>query len=213
MAAAEAEAAPLLDRFLIRLALVGLGLAVLAVLLAGATSAKDRWLQPVLYVAAPAATLWLVPRVSWAGAKWLGRVAVVAAVAVALALPVHLLTGTPGKPARGDAPVAALARGLAPMVSPGVRVVADPEWLAGNLFYQRRDWTVASAGVAVPAAGEALLLVWQDDPARGAELAVALGARSGQRLALGAPTRLDAPYSWQPKATLTLYAAPLGPAP
>jgi hypothetical protein len=72
---------------------------------------------------------------------------------------------------------------------------------------------VASAGVAVPGEGEALLLVWQGDAARGAALAGELSARSGQTLALGVPTRLDAPYSWQPKAALTLYAAPLGPAP
>ena len=67
-----------LDRFLLRLALVGLALALVAVLVSGATNAKDRWLQPVLYVAAPAATLWLLPRVSRAGARWLGRAVVIA---------------------------------------------------------------------------------------------------------------------------------------
>lgn len=205
-------AAPLLDRFLVRLALVGLALALAAVLLSGATNAKDRWLQPVLYVAAPAATLWLLPRVSLAGAKWLARAAVIAAIAVALALPVPLVTGTPGKPARGNAPVGSLVRGLAPLAPPGMRVVADPEWLAGNLLYQRPDWTVASAETAVPGEREALLLVWADDPDAGAALAQELGTRAGHPLQLGAVTRLDAPYSWQPKAALTLYAAPLAPA-
>ncbi|MFO1141739.1 MAG: glycosyltransferase family 39 protein [Amaricoccus sp.] len=204
--------APLLDHFLVRLALVGLALALAAVLFSGATNAKDRWLQPVLYVAAPAATLWLLPRVTLAGAKWLGRAVVIAAVAVALVLPVPLATGTPGKPARGNAPVAALVRGLAPLVPPGMRVVADPEWLAGNLLYQRPDWTVARAETAVPGPREALLLVWSDVPDAGAALALELGARAGHPLQLGAVTRLDAPYPWQPKQVLTLYAAPLVPA-
>ncbi len=208
-----ASPAPLLDRFLIRLALVGLALAVVAVLLSGATSAKDRWLQPVLYVAAPAATLWLLPRLSWAGVRWLGRVVVVAAMLVVLVLPVHLVTGTPGKPARGNAPVAELIGGLDPLLPPGVRVVADPEWLAGNLFYRRPGWAVAAAGAAELAPGETVLLVWTDDPARGAVLAADLGARSGRALVLGEATRLDAPYSWQPSERLTLYAAPLAPAP
>ena len=59
---------------------VGLALAAVAVLVTGATATKGRWLQPLLFLAPPLATLWLLPRVSEAGARWLGRA--VAALAV-----------------------------------------------------------------------------------------------------------------------------------
>ena len=50
---AAPAAAPVLDRFLLRTVVVGLALVVVAVLVTGATNTKDRWLQPVLYLAAP----------------------------------------------------------------------------------------------------------------------------------------------------------------
>ena len=101
-----------LDRFLVRLVLAGIAVVLVAVLVSEATNVKDRWLQPVLFLAAPATTVWLLGRTGDAGARWLGRTLALVAVLVVVALPVHLLTGTPGSPARGDAPLAELAAGL-----------------------------------------------------------------------------------------------------
>ena len=203
-------AAQPLDRFLLRLILAGIGLVAIAVLVASATNLKDRWLQPVLFLAAPATTVWLLRRITEAGARWLARTLALAAALVVIALPVHLLTGTPGSPARGDAPIAELAARLPADRRTG-RILADPQWLAGNLHYLHPDWRVEDWDTAARLSGEPVLLIWPDKPARGAELTDILSARAGHSLRLGEPTSLAAPYPWQPGETFQLYAAPLAP--
>ena len=202
----RAPRAPL-DRFLLRLVLIGIGVVALAVLVSEATNVKDRWLQPVLFLAAPVTTVWLLGRTGDAGARWLGRTLGLVAVLVVLALPVHLLSGTPGHPARGDAPIVRLAAGL----PAGGRMLVDTQWLAGNLLYRHPDWPVEDAEVAAPPSGAPVTLVWADDPERGAALARAIAMRAGRPLTLGTVTPLVAPYPWQAGAVFELYAAPLGP--
>lgn len=209
-ASGSRAAARPLDRFLLRLILAGLGLVAVAVLIVSATNLKDRWLQPVLFLAAPATTVWLLGRTTEAGARWLARTLALAAALVVVALPVHLLTGTPGSPARGDAPIAALAARL-PADQRAGRILADPQWLAANLRYLHPDWRVEDWDTAAPVAGEPVLLIWPGKPDRGAELGDMLAARAGHRLRLGEAARLAAPYPWQPGETFTLYAAPLAP--
>ena len=147
-----------LERFLLRTVVVGLVLAAAAVLVTGSTTTKDRWLQPVLYLAAPVATLWLLPRMREAGGRWLGRAVAALAVLAAAALPVALVTGTPGEVARGGAPVAGSRRASRSGPEPG-RIVVDPEWLAGNFHYLHPEWPVERAQDAVLAPGETALLV------------------------------------------------------
>ncbi len=195
-----------LDRFLLRLVLVGIGLVVVAVLASGATNVKDRWLQPVLFLAAPVTTVWLLGRTGEAGARWLGRTLALVAVLVVLALPVHLLTGTPGRPARGDAPIAGLLAGL-PHEG---RMLVDTQWLAGNLMLLHPDWRIEDADLAAPPTDVPATLVWADDPGRGAVLADAIAARAGYPLTLGAVTRVAAPYPWQAGEVFAIYAAALG---
>ncbi len=206
----NAMPAAALDRFLLRFLLTGLALVVVAVLALGATNVQDRWLLPVLSLAAPLATVRLLAHVGQAGERWLARVLAGIAILVVLALPVHLITGTPGAPARGNAPIGELAAAL-PVGSAGV--IAEPKWLAGNLLYRRPDWRVEDTETAVPPVGETVLLVWPDDPDRGAGIADTLAKRAGRPLRLGAPVRYAAPYSWQPGSDFVLYAAPLAPAP
>ncbi len=178
-------------------------------LIVSATNLKDRWLQPVLFLAAPATTVWLLGRTTEAGARWLARTLALAAALVVVALPVHLLTGTPGSPARGDAPIAALAARLpadqrAGRISP-IRSGSPPTCATSTPTGGSRTDTAA------PVAGEPVLLIWPGKPDRGAELGDMLAARAGHRLRLGEATRLAAPYPWQPGETFTLYAAPLAP--
>jgi 4-amino-4-deoxy-L-arabinose transferase-like glycosyltransferase len=202
-----------LERFLMRAMLVALALTALAVLGSGATAAKGRWLQPMLFLAPPLATLWLLPRVSTAGARWLERAIVTVAVLATLALPVALLTGLPGDPARGGAPVEALVREL----PAGGRVLADPEWLAGNLAYRRPAWSVERARGAALGSREAAVLVWAEERSRdagtGAELAAGIAARSGRSVRLEEARRIVLPYPWQPDASFVAFIAPLVAAP
>jgi hypothetical protein len=92
-------------------------------------------------------------------------------------------------------------------------VIADPEWVAGNLYYRHPGWKVLPAHAAVLYPGDVALLVWPDDPAEGAKLAASIGARSGDEVQLGEPARFAAPYPWQPEIAFTLFAAPLNRAP
>ena len=63
------------------------------------------------------------------------------------------MTGTPGEPARGGAPVAEALRASRSGRSRGGSL-ADPEWLAGNFHYLRPAWAVERAQGAVLAPGE-----------------------------------------------------------
>lgn len=202
---------PALDRFLRRLVLVGLGLALVAVLASGAMNVKDRWLQPVLFLAAPAATLWLLPRITDAGARWL-RIAVLACAGLAvIALPFDHLVGTAARPARGNAPIGALALEIAEAFPDVDAVIADPPWLAGNLLYRRPGTEVSAAAEASAVSDRSALLVWMDDPARGPALAAAIGERAGQKLGLSATSRFALPHPWHPDTEVVLFAARLTP--
>ena len=202
-------AAPVLDRFLLRTVVVGLALVVVAVLVTGSTNTKDRWLQPVLYLAAPVATLWLLPRMREAGGRWLGRAVAALAVLAAAALPVALVIGTPGEVARGGAPVAEVAAGVAERFPEPGRIVVDPEWLAGNFHYLHPEWPVERAQDAVLAPGETALLVVMDGRRTVDEVVGELAARSGRALAQGEAAVVSAPYPWRPAESLVLRAVPL----
>jgi 4-amino-4-deoxy-L-arabinose transferase-like glycosyltransferase len=209
----DSPQAPPLDGFILRVLAAGLILTLVMVLATESTQVKDRWMQPVLFAAAPVIGLWLFRHVTERGLRWYGRAIGTCAVLVAVALPVHLVTGTPGDPARGGAPIDRIAPQIAAAFPDAGRVIADPEWVAGNLSYRHPAWEMAPAHAASLDAGETALLVWLDGPDDGAELAAAIGARSGSEITLGEPVRFAAPYPWQPRITFALYAARLQRAP
>jgi hypothetical protein len=70
-------------------------LTLVVVLASGSTQVKDRWMQPVLFAATPLIGLWLFRHVTERGLRWFGRAIGTCAALVILALPVHLVTGTP----------------------------------------------------------------------------------------------------------------------
>jgi 4-amino-4-deoxy-L-arabinose transferase-like glycosyltransferase len=206
-----APAPGMLERVLVRVMAVGLGLALLAVLASGSTDARDRWLQPVLLFAAPVATLRLLPRVTEAGGRWLGRVAAGLAVLAAAALP-FALTGAPGRAARGGAPVAALADEIAARYPEAGRVFTDSEWLGGNLLYLRPGWRVERAATATVAPGEAGLLVVEGRKTPEA-LAAAIAARAGREVELGETATVALPYPRAPEESLVVRMTPLAVGP
>ena len=119
------------------------------------------------------------------------------------------MIGTPGEVARGGAPVAEVAAGVAERFPEPGRIVVDPEWLAGNLHYLRPDWSVERAQDAVLAPGETALLVVMDGRRTVDEVVGELAARSGRALALGEAAAVSAPYAWRPAESLVLRAVPL----
>jgi hypothetical protein len=208
-AAAPAE----LDRFLARAVLIGLGLALVAVVVSGSTQTKDRWLQPVLFLGAPVVTLWLLPRITAAGVRMLGWTVAVLTAVVVLALPFALVIGTPGDAARGGAPMVALAEAVeARFPEPG-RILADPEWMAGNLLYLRPDWQVERADKAALAPGEAVLFLVMEDEETPEEVAGRIEARSGREVLIGESAAFSMAYPLEPDERLTVHMAPLTAAP
>ncbi len=210
---APAPAPALLDRFLLRTVVIGLGVVFLAVLVSGSTRATDRWLQPVLYLAAPVVSLWLLPRITEAGAHVLGRVVAILAAVVVAVLPFALVIGTPGVAARGGAPMVALAEAIeARHPQPG-RILAEPEWIAGNLLFLRPDWQVERADTAVLAPGETVLLLVMQGKETPQEVAARIGARSVREVRLDDGAEFSMAYPLQPDERLVVHMAPLSAAP
>lgn len=200
---------PPLDRFLGRVAMVGVALVVLAVVASGATSVKDRWMQPVLFAAAPLMALMLMARCGEAARRGLLRAVAVAAVLVTVMLPVEALYGTPGDPSRRAAPVAELVPRLEAGFPEARLVVTDTEWLAGNLALHRpgaRIVPLHQLDAAASCAG--MLLVWSKN---GPEAAVELAAAAGQACGLGGlrpggVVTFAAPYRFQPELDFEVHA-------
>lgn len=204
--------APFLDRFLLRVVLFGMALALLGLMAARATQVQEIWLLPVVYLAGPLATLALLRRTGAGGGRALGRTIAGLAALVAVALGVHVRYGDPGNPALGRAPVEAIASEIEARF-PGVRqVVAEPEWLAANLLYRRPDLEVATTlrpGPA-PAAGQApVLVLWERPEAERPLLSARLAARWGIPVALGPAVPLSAPFPPQPREIFEVEAMPL----
>ncbi|MDW4497399.1 glycosyltransferase family 39 protein [Sulfitobacter sp. D35] len=185
-----------LERLLRRTVLFGMVLLAVAIVLAGGTNFRDRWLQPLLIFSAPALVLWLLPRLTGQGRRALLRVYGVIAAVVVLGLPVHYF--------RNDADVAAPFPTLVPQMeaylqTPETAIIAH-QWLAGNILYVAPHLTLINEAYAEvrPDPDGDYVLVWkEDDPAEGARrLAEYFPDRPGWSLVdhkvLRAPFRFDA---------------------
>jgi 4-amino-4-deoxy-L-arabinose transferase-like glycosyltransferase len=201
---------PELDRFLLRLQGVGLLLVLAFVLASGTTEVRDRWMQPVLFCAAPLIALWLLTRVRPAGERWYRRVVIFCAVLVTVILPIPTVTGTPGDPTRGGAPIEQIVAGLLTAYPEADHVIGAPEWLAGNLLYRHRGWRVDPLHLGYLRPREAALLVWSEDGAGEAARHIRrIAANSEGEVEIGAIRRFEAPYPWQPEQTFEVFAAPI----
>ena len=63
-----------MERFLWRFVLISVLVTSAVVVGAGATNVKERWMQPVLFMAGPLIAVWLLRRTTPRGAKTLGGV-------------------------------------------------------------------------------------------------------------------------------------------
>ncbi len=203
---------PPLDRFLWRAAAIGLVLVALVVVASGATSVKDRWMQPVLFAVAPLLALWLFARAGDLARRGMLRAAAAAAVLVLVMLPVEALYGTPGSPSRRAAPLAGLVAQLEAAFPDAGVMVADKEWLAGNLALQRPGAPIVSLGrLDGRSACEGIVLVWSEDgPEAAPDLARQAAAACGLPTARpGGVVTFAAPYRFQPELAFELHAARL----
>ena len=135
---------------------VALVLLLIGTTVAGVTNMKDRWLQPALLLAVPAATLWLLPRLTVTGNRRLQQIYISFMILITLALPVHFFKPGANVAARFDR---LMPQVTATMSSDAV-LIAD-QWVAGNLFYYAKDRRVVKIGGRdnMPEMGD-LVLVW-----------------------------------------------------
>lgn len=198
----------LLDRFLLRLVCISLGLVGAAIVLAGMTDVRDRWLITAVYLIPPLAAIRVMNARGPRAARVLVRTVAVLAAVVVVALAVHFRYGRPGNPSLTRAPVAALAEELSARHPEAALIVAEPAWLAGNLLYQRPHLPVVSArnpGPA-PADGALALAVWWNGD-RSEFVTGALAARWGKPVVLGPAERLSFPFPIQPGQSFDVDAA------
>ena len=201
-----------LDRLVLRTVLAGLALAFVGVLVSGATHVRDIWLLPLLYLAVPLAAVQVQQRVTSAGVRILRRTIAGLAILVTVSLAVHILYGDPGHPPLSRYPVRQMAADLEAAFPGANRIVADPEWLAGNLIYRRPDLAVVSAvdPGPPPDAAESVVLVWWERRPRGPEATTGrLAAAWRQPVEVGPARPLNEPFPLHPGVTFRVDAAEL----
>ncbi|MEO4042890.1 glycosyltransferase family 39 protein [Hoeflea sp. CAU 1731] len=161
----DAAEPTLLLKLLVRMVIIAAALTLALVLFSGVTNVKDRWLQPVLVLAAPALVLWTLPRLKALGHIRLAQIVAVLALVVLVALPVNMLYGTPRKPSYSAAPIAALTERIAEEYPQARFVYSYNGWLAGNIAYEQPGWTVLTPdriprGFELP---DEFVLVWSPE--------------------------------------------------
>jgi 4-amino-4-deoxy-L-arabinose transferase-like glycosyltransferase len=113
-------------RLLLAAAVASLGLVWLGLLVSGTTEVRERWLMPLAWALAPAAVLWLWPRLGRAARRRLAAGLGAVWLLAAALLPYASLVD-PGYRGADFGPLAAAVRGIAGPV------VATDQWVAGNL--------------------------------------------------------------------------------
>lgn len=158
------EAAPTprpIEGVLIGRALLAIALLVLAgILILGPTNFKDRWFQPILVCAPVLLAVWPLKAWDAASLRWLRRLTVLVMAAIALVIPGRvLLAGKLGKIERLNFPLPELGRTLNTRIPPGVVILADTSFLAGNMRLAMPDRRVISRAWGDPD-GQPCCIVW-----------------------------------------------------
>ncbi|EYD71858.1 ArnT family glycosyltransferase [Limimaricola hongkongensis] len=157
------------SRLMIAVMLAGAALLAAGLVAGGATEVKDRWLLPVALFAGPVAALWALDRLGAVGRR---RMAIGLAGLWALAFALLPVSGWVDPGYRG-AGFPQLARDI-DAAHPGLPIVTDSMWAAGNLSMMLPDRPVHLVADAGP--GPALWISGRGD-------AVALAAAQGRAAA------------------------------
>ncbi|QPZ92464.1 ArnT family glycosyltransferase [Thioclava electrotropha] len=200
------EAPQPLLRLMLWVIVIGLVLLLIGALAVGAGQIKDRWLQPLLFLAGPAVGLWLLPRLSATGLRRLQQVYAVLLVLVMIALPIHFFQGK----SRNAAPFETLVPQLVAAVGADATLIA-PQWEGANILYRAPRMTVlnASSGLAKPLPDGPAFVIWDGtNAATGAGLLRATYPDYPD-WTTGEVQQLAAPYPFADGKTFTLSFAPV----
>lgn len=187
-------------QFLLRTIKLALILILMMILWSGTTTIKDRWLQPVLFLAAPAMTLWLLPRLSAIGHRRFLQIAGIAALAIFIAQPIHDL-----KPSRRSTPFPTIVALMAEKYPEITTVLAKDKWLGGNLYYVNKGWTVTIPGRNPDVLTGEVVIVW---PSRWAaiprNITSYLAAQHKKIISVDPVTTVKIPFSKQSEKQFTI---------
>lgn len=152
---------PVLHQIMIRTVMTAMLLTLTAVLLTNTTNVKDRWLQPILILAAPATVLWLLPMLSQLAQHRLRQIVFSAALLICLILPINNLYGDFKKPSRRNTPFPALIKEITEAYPSAEAIFAQNKWLGGNLRHNNKNWNISAVGNAPEYLPEKVVFVWQ----------------------------------------------------
>ncbi len=120
---------PLLFQFLLRTIITALLLILIIVVCSGTTNIKDRWLQPVLFLAAPTMALWVLPKLSELGRHRFIQLLGITALLVLVAQPIHDI-----RPSRRSTPFPAIISAIADRYPETKTIFAKNKWIGGNFY-------------------------------------------------------------------------------
>ncbi len=142
-------------QFLVRTIITAFLLILMIVLSSGTTNIKDRWLLPILFLAAPAMTLWILPKLSTLGRHRFIQTIGLAALLIFIAQPIHDL-----RPSRRSTPFPAIVSAIADKYPETKTVFVKDKWIGGNFRYLNNNWEIIIPGKKPEALKGEILFAW-----------------------------------------------------
>ena len=142
-------------QFLVRTVITALLLTLIIILFSGTTNVKDRWLQPILFLAAPTMTLWLLPKISNLGRHRFMQIVGIAALLIFVTLAIHDI-----KPSRRSTPFPETVLAIADRYPETKTIFAKNKWLGGNFRYLNKEWLIAVPGKHPEVLKGEVICVW-----------------------------------------------------
>lgn len=190
-----------LFQLLLRTVVVALFFTLVLVLCSGTTNVKDRWLQPVLVLAAPMMTLWVLPKLSGLGRHRFVQMVYAVALLVFIVLPAHDI-----RPSRRSAPFPAVISAVVDRHPKVKTIFAENKWIGGNFRYLKKEWEIGTPESNFEALRGDVVLVWgscaDNVPA---SMINRLEAQNKRIILAGPITTIEANYSLKSKSMLTMY--------
>lgn len=194
-------------QLLFRTIKVALFLILMIILWSGATSIKDRWLQPVLFLAAPAMTLWLLPKLSELGRHRFKQLVGVAALLIFIAQPIHEIRSS-----RRSTPFPVMVAAIADKYPETTTIFAKNKWIGGNFHYLKKSWKITIPGKNPEVLKGKIVLVWPSEKTTiPRKMTDYLVAQHKEIVSLDPITTVKAPFSTEsePKFTMSFTTAQL----
>jgi len=140
---------------LVRTVITALLLTLIIILCSGTTNVKDRWLQPILFLAAPTMTVWLLPKLSELGRHRFMQIVGIAALLIFTILPIHDI-----KASRRSTPFPEIVSAIADRYPETKTIFAKDKWVGGNFRYLNKEWLIAVPGKHPEVLKGEVICVW-----------------------------------------------------